>query len=54
MSEVAKRDASGWEKLRTYRCGDLYDKVRAKAESEGRTVTDVILTAFAAYVDDED
>lgn len=52
MGEVAKRDPSAWAPVRTYRCGDLYDKVKVKAESEGRTVTDVILEAFAAYVAD--
>lgn len=51
MFEVAKRDPSAWAPVRTYRCGELYDKVKAKAESEERTVTDVILAAFAEYVD---
>lgn len=53
MFEVAKRDPSAWAPVRTYRCGDLYDQVKAKAEAEGRTVTDVILAAFTDYVQDD-
>lgn len=39
--------------MKTYRVDpDLYERVKAKAEAEGRTVTDVILEAFRQYVDE--
>ena len=56
LGDVAKRDASGWGKTKTYRLRQgeeeaLFEAVKAKAHDEGRTVTDVILAAFREYVD---
>lgn len=50
-----KRDYSKWAPMKTYRCDpNLYEAVQAKAAAEGRTVTDVIISAFTEYVESED
>lgn len=51
MRRVPSRDASGWERVRTYRCPDaLYDDVQRATSDNGETITDVIIRAFERYV----
>lgn len=41
----------GREPLRTYRCpDDLYARVKAHADEQGRSIADVIREGFEAYV----